>query len=297
MSKENRPAKQTVFLNPVVLTALITVIGSIITTLIVTATDLLKARQLSPASSTSISAATATFPPPTATWSPIPPTEAPPTVTFTAPAPTDTPPTPVTPPLDCLERWQVISSDETLTAPGSSPECSIAHLPGLGISASSLGLLFGQNNFKKQGLFGIATPVPGEATLRFRVEMTVLTQGEFWIALSDTPTPEANALIFALQPQNGEVRYYLNQTSAPNGRIYWDQLSSQVNFGAAPPYVYDFKVTISGNKVSHEINLIDLPSQIVNLPKYLFLGYRNKSTLGSVTMQVKISNLAIEARR
>ncbi len=127
--------------------------------------------------------------------------------------------------------------------------------------------------------------------------MTVLTQGEFWIALSDTPTPESNALIFALQPQNGEVRYYLNQTSTPIGRIDWDQLSSQVNFGATPPYVYDFRVTISGNKVSNEINLIDLSSQIVNLPKYLFLGYRNKSTLGSVTMQVKISNLTIEARR
>lgn len=300
MSKEKRPSQQkSVFANPAVLTALITVIGSIITTLIVTSTDIiLKARQQAPTPPHSLNTETiATLPPPTATLSIVPPSEAP-TVIFILAAPTDTPqPTPITPPLDCLERWQVVSSDETLTTGGTSAECSLANVPALGISTSRDGLLFGQNNFKKQGLFGLATAMPAEATIRLRVEMTVLTQGEFWIAVSDTPTPETNALIFALQPQNGEVRSYLNQTSTPNGRFYWEQLSSQVNFGTTPPYVYNFKFLMSGNKVSNEINLVTLPTQIVNLPKYLFLGYRNKSTLGSITMQVKVSNLQIEVNR
>ncbi len=299
MSKESRPSKQkSIFSNPTILTALITVIGSIITTLIVTGSEVLKSRQQVSSQSNSLTETTAALPPPSATWSAVPTSEAPPTATFTELPPTDTPqPTPVTPPLDCLERWQIVSSEEALATPGANEECRIANVPGLGISTSSDGLLFGQSNFREQGLFGLATALPAEATLRLRVEMTVLTQGEFWIAFSETPSPDTNALIFALQPQNGEVRSYSNQTSSPDGRYTWNQLSSQVNFGATPPYVYDFKVKISGNKVSNEINLVDLSSHIVNLPKYLFLGYRNTSTLGSVTMQVKVSNLEIESNR
>jgi hypothetical protein len=37
-----------------------------------------------------------------------------------------------------------------------------------------------------------------------------------------------------------------------------------------------------------------LPSQFVNLPKYLFLGYSKKSSLGSMTVQVEITDLLIE---
>ncbi|MFZ5909839.1 MAG: hypothetical protein ACOYYU_07485, partial [Chloroflexota bacterium] len=68
-------------------------------------------------------------------------------------------------------------------------------------------------------------------------------------------------------------------------------------FGEVPPYIYEFELTTSGNEVGGEINLIDLSSQIVNLPNYLFLGYRNKSTLGSVTMKVKVTKLEIELNK
>jgi hypothetical protein len=51
---------------------------------------------------------------------------------------------------------------------------------------------------------------------------------------------------------------------------------------------------ISGNKVSPQIHFANLPSQFVNLPKYLFLGYSKKSSLGSMTVQVEITNLKFE---
>ncbi len=151
MSNGNRPSKQkSVFSNPAVLTALITVMGSIITTLIVTGSDTLKSRQQALSFGNSLAETSTALPPASATWSAPPPSEAPPTATFTDLPPTHTPqPAPVNPSLDCLEGWQIVSSEEALATPGASAECTVANIPGLGISVSSDGLLFGQNNFRK----------------------------------------------------------------------------------------------------------------------------------------------------
>jgi len=298
MSKKNESSEETKkpFSNPTVLAAIIGVIGTILVTLITTSPQIIAALKPPTETATSTVSIPATNTPvpvmieslPTATSTDIPPT---PTETI-APSPT-----PVDPGTTCLDRWEIISSEASLVAPGASGDCKVANIPGLGITTSNAGLSFGQGSFREQGLFGIATSIPANATIRLRVEMTTLTQGEFWIALSNTPQPDASALIFALQSQYGEARYYLNQTETYNGRYYWEQLSSEVNFGEVPPYIYEFVFTTTGNEVDSEINLIDLSSEIVNLPNYLFLGYRNKSTIGSLTMRVKITKLEIELNK
>ena len=220
------------------------------------------------------------------------------TIPFTAtvsPTPTETgTPTPVSPPISCLDRWQIVSSDPELTKTSASGDCSAASVPTLGISASRNGINFGINNFREQGTFGIATPLPADATISLDVNLTALTQGEFWIAISNDPSPESNMAIIALEPQNGEVRIYSDQTNTFAGKYKWSDLISNTNLTTGPPYAYTIKFSISGNKVDQQIHFTNLPSQFVNLPKYLFLGYSKKSSLGSMTVQVEITDLLIE---
>jgi hypothetical protein len=122
-----------------------------------------------------------------------------------------------------------------------------------------------------------------------------LTRGEFWIALSNDPNPESSMMIIAIQPEFGEVRTYVDQTDTLEGRFTWAQLAENTNYGNGPTYTYDIFLNTSASTIDTKINFFDLPSQIVNLPKYLFIGYQNKSTLGSVSMSVTVSDLIIEA--
>ena len=230
----------------------------------------------------------------------LPPTSTETAIAFTetvSPTPTETATlTPVSPPIGCLDRWQVVSSDPDLAETSGAGSCIIAGIPALGISASRTGINFGTNSFREQGVFGIATPLPIDATISLSVKLTVLTQGEFWVAISNDPSPENNMAIIALQSQNGEVRIYNKQTNTSVERYTWEQLLSNTNLGAGPPYSYDIKFTTNGNKVDQQIHFTNLPSQFVNLPKYLFLGYSKKSSLGSMTLQVEITDLIIELK-
>jgi hypothetical protein len=230
---------------------------------------------------------------PTETLEPILPTE-----TFT-PGPTDTvtpspTSTPITPPLSCLDRWQIVSSNPDLIETGSAGDCALSNAPTLGISASKSGISIGVNNFKEQGTFGIATPLPADATITLDIKLTVLTQGEFWIALSNTPTPENNMLIFAMQPKDGEVRIYNDQITKFSQNYKYKDLITNTVYSSGPPFIYQIILKASGNRVSPQIHYTNLPSQTVNLPKYLFIGYSNRSTLGSMSLQVEISNLTVE---
>jgi hypothetical protein len=221
-------------------------------------------------------------------------TEIPPTATETV-----TPsPTPVDPGIACLDRWQVISGNPSgnpdLVETTSQGDCAQASVPALGISASRAGVSFGINNFREQGNFGIVTSLPTDATVTLQIKFLVLTQGEFWIALSNTPNPENNMLILALAPNTGEVRFYSDQTSRISNARDYSSLLTNTTLTSSLPYIYNITFRISGNRVTPRIHFTDLPSHSVNLPKYLFIGYNKKSTLGSMTVQVDISNLTVD---
>ena len=225
-------------------------------------------------------------------------TEIPFTATVSA-TPTDTAtPTPISPPISCLDRWQVIviSSDQDLAETTSQDGCDHASVPALGISSSKAGISFGINNSRNQGTFGIATSLPVDATITLQLDIPVLTQGEFWIALSNTPNPENNMMIMAIQQNTGEVRFYSDQTTKFNTKYLWKELLTNTNLTSNSPFSYKITLATSGNRVNPRIYFTDLQSQVVNLPKYLFIGYNNKSALGSVSLQAEITDLTVEVK-
>jgi hypothetical protein len=181
--------------------------GTVIAAIISVLPQLFSARQkLEPTqtpiiwTATIVASPTATLEPalPTKTQIPLP-------TNTTTPSPA---PTPITPPISYLDRWQVISSEPDLTEVTSQGDCNQANVPGLGISSSQNGLSIGVNNFQKQGTLGIATSLPTAATITMQVDFNLLTQGKFWIVLSNTPDPENNMMILAMEPKTGKVRIY-----------------------------------------------------------------------------------------
>ncbi len=275
--------------------ALLGVIGTTIAALISVLPQLLNARQKTEPTQTPIIWTATIAASPTATMEPVLSTNTPiPTLTSTATlSPT---PTRNTPPISCLDRWQVISSEPDLAATTRQGDCNQANVPGLGFSSSQSGISIGVNNFQKQGTFGIATSLPSAVTVTMQVDLNVLTQGEFWIAVSNTPNLENNMMILALEPKTGEVRFYSDQTSRYSRKYEWSQLLANTALNASSPHTYKITFAISGNSVSPQIYFTSLPSQIVNLPNYLFIGYNNKSTIGSMTLQVEISDLHFDVK-
>jgi hypothetical protein len=293
-SRKSRSGKW--YENQTLVIAILGVTGTIIAALISVSPQIIGALQKPEPTQTAIPA-TATVeisptPLPTSTETAIQITET------IAPTQTETvtpSPTPIDPGIACLDRWQVISSDQSLGVPDGSGGCANVGIPGMGISTSGDELLFTKNNFRNQGLFGISTTIPAEATISMKVKLALLTQGEFWVALSNEPTPENRMMVIALQSEFGEVRVYVDQTASSAGRYLWTRLAENTNYSGGPPFTYDLVLKTSGSRANSRINFFDLPSQVVILPNYLFIGYQNKSTLGSVSMDVTVSNLSIEA--
>jgi hypothetical protein len=297
-SKSNEPAGNSIFQNQTFVIAMIGVVGTIIAA-IISVTPQIYELTRNP-TDTPIPTLTFTLEPttlPTETPTELLPTD---TATQIPPTPTETitpSPTPVDPGIACLDRWQVISSNPDLAVTDGAGNCAQASVPALGISASKAGINFGKNSLREQGTFGIATSLPADATVTLQVEFMVLTQGEFWIALSNTPNPENNMMILALQPSTGEVRIYSDQTSRYSyASKYSELLQNTILSPSVLPYTYKITFVISGNRVNTKIHSTTLPVQSVNLPKYLFLGFTNKSTLGSLTVQVDVNNLSVEAK-
>ncbi len=214
---------------------------------------------------------------------------------LTRTAPTNTPaltftPTPITPSISCLDRWIAVSDDISLTVPDSRSNCGSAGYSMLGIFPSNNRLLFRLDNFDQQGVFGISTPIPYNVDIELQIDLTYMIQGEFWVALSNSPKPEKNMLIMAIQnlrESSGDVRVYLNQADS-----HIDSASGKT-LGSGPPYRYTFMFTTDGSEIRTRINSVNFRKQAFNMPQYLFLGFRNKSTLGYVALEATISNLQI----
>ena len=211
------------------------------------------------------------------------------------PAPTSTSagtPTPVTPPLDCLDRWSLIqiTEDTPLSAEPASENGCVTAYKDLGIFASSAGLSYLQKSFRVPGNFGITTPLPKNPQ---KVSLTLKLydisgggQGEFWIALSNDVDPEQDSVSIAIQPK-GPVKYYVNG----------EDMSRVDNIEANPlPYLYKIELTIDGTYVDSVVNSAyyqnNLP--VASGPKYLFIGYKKRSNQGTVNIQVDITSLEIE---
>lgn len=228
---------------------------------------------------------------PTSTFLPtaiLPETVSAATVSTSTPIATPSP-TPGIPSISCLTGWQLVSTDSTLQpTPESQGSCDFASSSTLGITSSQGQLLFGLSQFRNIGIFGVSAPIPANANFHFQVNEIVLFQASFWVAISNDPTPGSNMTLMSFEPQNGELRLYVNDLNSLPTRYIWDDLSNGLG---GPPYVYNLNFSIKGNSVGMSINDVVLPNQVVNSPRYLFIGYRNKSSLGAASIQVNISNL------
>jgi hypothetical protein len=295
-TRSNR-SKQSPFSNPTVMVAVIGGIVTLIGALISVSPQLFQLiRKPTETPIPTLTVTVSPTSPPSTT-----PTEVLATETATQIPPTSTntvtpSPTPVDPGIACLDRWEVISSDESLAVPEASGGCSNASVPKLGISTSGQLLIFAPNSFRTPGVFGISTSLPVNAKISMKVTMNSLREGEFWIALSNNPAPGDHMLIFALQPVGGELRTYVNQSRNYIGQYLWSNLTENTTYGAGPPYVYDISLTTSGGLTTYNLNSLQPQSQSVNLPKYLFLGFRKKTAENesSVSMNILVSGLKID---
>ncbi|MGD8403246.1 MAG: hypothetical protein PVJ21_06275 [Anaerolineales bacterium] len=220
--------------------------------------------------------ATETSIPSTATLSPTP------TETATA--------TPVTPPLGCLDRWEVISS-----VPGNvfaSGSCEKFSYPELGIEPIQSRLLsFAQPSILINETTGITTKFSNNVTeISFNIKLDDVSDGEFWIALSNGKNPDSNAVSIRLQ-SNGLVRIY--DTS---GNLYaektWNELRGGTIYSANKPFYYNFVIRISGTNLNIGINSTRL--NLSGRPEYLFFGYKNKSATKDVSLFAEVSNLEMK---
>ncbi len=289
-SQESKKTKW--YENQALLIAVLGVAGTIVAAIISVSPQLIAA--LKPEPTPTAIPATATLeiipalsPTPTGT---ITPTTIPPTETL-SPTPTETPtPTPLTPPLSCLDRWQVISKAPTTPQPQGG--CEKYSYPDLGIEPGRNDILsFGKTAIQIDGLTGIATELSNDVTeISFTVELNNLVDGEFWVALSGDSNPESNSISVRVQP-NGLIRVY-----DTNGTLYtdktWDELRAGTIYGSGKPYIYNFVFKIAGPNVTIAIN--DLPLKLTTNPDYLFFGYKNKSSVNPVTIFGSVSKLAIK---
>jgi hypothetical protein len=232
---------------------------------------------------------------PTDTPEPILPTDTAtpgPTSTPTLiPTPTETPTaTPITPPLSCLDRWEIVSS-----APGTvfaSGNCEKFSYPDLGIEPiQNTGLSFAQPSILINETTGITTRFSSNVTeISLDVKLDDISDGEYWIALSNGKNPDSNAVSIRLQ-SNGLVRLY-----DVNGNFYtektWNELRDGTIYNANKPFYYNLVIRISGTDLSLGINNTRL--NLSGNPNYLFLGYKNKSAVKDVTLFVEVSNLEMK---
>ncbi|MBN1452541.1 MAG: hypothetical protein JW963_16110 [Anaerolineales bacterium] len=189
-SRARKPKKEKWYENQALVLTLLGAGATIIAAVITILPQILDATQKPESTQTAIpiTATTEISPtlPPTSTETAIPFTET------VSPTPTETAtPTPISPPISCLDRWQVVSSDPDLVETSGAGDCAQASVPALGISASKDGIGFGINSFREQGTFGISTPLPMDAIIALKVNLTALTQGEFWLPSQTIPILKA----------------------------------------------------------------------------------------------------------
>jgi len=297
LRSKKRPTK-TVFQNPAVVIALITGVLGLLGTLI--------ARWPGPeptepptltafASATSKPTETITVQGDTETPTATLPAFSTETLTLT-PTPT---PQPVS--LTCLDGWWLYPGGLDFKEEGRDG-CARANIPELGFNTSIKGFQVTREKFRNLGIFGISSPLPENVTeIRLNVTVRTLYTAELWIGLSNSKEFEGDTMILAVDPETGQqqflpgsIRIYRNDFDTKSIVYDWSRLDPSGGQSNKPPYNYEIKFIVTGGDVEIWVNNVKLVSQIINFPRNLFLGFRNKSTVNSVTMNVTITDLQIE---
>jgi len=228
-----------------------------------------------------------------------------PTVTLPAFLTATSTPTPLPSLLTCLDGWWIVNTTKLPTNQDSRGGCSASGLPEFGISTSNAGISINlqSKRFKEIGIFGISSKarLADNAVINLRVDAYELYNAEFWVGLSNSPDLNPDTMILSLDPalgdqkfQTGNIRIYRNNLNTELIKYLWPPLNTQAR--QTPPFYYDIELIITGGKVEIRVNGIPISSQVVNVPRHLFIGFRTKTINGTVEMDVRVSGLEIEAR-
>lgn len=212
---------------------------------------------------------------------------------------TDTPSAPippsatVVPSLCCLAGWDVFSSDGASYPPSPSGDCSNIGVDELGIHASNCGLIFGKDEIKQRGVYGLSMPIQDNVTIQVTVSVTILIEGEFWIGFSNGTDPQAGSLIYAMTPDPGGVSVYFDDISSPYARYKWADMLPYQGWARGQPWVYNFTIQTEGSKVSVDVNSDKFSSMVALSTNRLFIGYASKPNTVGTYLNATVSNLKI----
>ena len=303
--RKSRPRKtrKNLLQNPAVVGAIITGVVGVLIALIQVVTPLLNRPEPERTEPPTLTAFVSATPPPTV----LPTLENTVAPTTTVPVTlSDTPtPSPLPPSVTCLNGWWTVNTLKLATNQESREGCDASNIPELGFSTSADGFLvtLQSERFKEIGIFGISSKarLPDNAVIRLRVDAYELYNAEFWIGLSNSPDFNPDTMILSLDPalgnqqfQSGNIRIYRNNFNSEVSSYLWPRLNTQAR--KTPPFYYNIELIITGGNVNIRVNDVPLSSQVVNIPRHLFIGFRNKTINGSVDLIVKVSVLEIEAR-
>lgn len=204
-------------------------------------------------------------------------------------------PTPFAPTLCCLAGWDAFSTEGLSSAPVPQGECANIKIPELGISSDDCAFVFGVDEKRQRGVYGLSVPMPPNAEIKISIVVSTLLEGEVWLAFSKDADPQDNSLVYAMTPDPGGVSVYLNDISAPNSRYSWNPMGQSLGWVKGQPWRYNFTVRFNGANVLTEVNDVRFASVAAPYASRVFIGYRSKPQQTGFYLRARAEGLSISA--
>lgn len=207
---------------------------------------------------------------------------------------TDTPPAPTAvPSLCCLAGWDIFSTENTSFAPSPLGGCSNIGVDELGIHASNCGLIFGKDDIKQRGIYGLSMPIQHNVKIQISVSISNLIEGEFWVGFSNGIDPKSGSLVYAMTPDPGGVSVFFNDISSPYARYKWADMAPDIGWVRGQPWQYNFTIQLDGSNVLVDVNSVKFAPMVSSSTERLFIGYRSKPDTIGTYVDATISKLII----
>lgn len=276
-------------LDPTVLAAIITVIGGILTTVIVTFLNQPQTPEPTPVPPTAI-VYTATVPPTAAPTDTVPPGE--PTST---PAPTDTPtplPTPTATPIPVGSDWSS-GCISTLWVPypasnqAATDGCYSQPVDVFFAGNGRLSFLY-DGRLSSAEVHGLFAPLPASGTVDLQVYLRELKGGNMWMGVFAEPTLTSKGLLMSI-PSGDVNRRPFVQWDMPGPIKVLDTVSFQQN---PPVYSVRFEfnnLSVRAVAMGNAFATNNVPVQ--STQKWLFIGFQGVN--GTNRIEAEFFNLVI----
>lgn len=281
-------------LDPTVLAAIITVIGGILTTVIVTYLNRPQTPEPTPIPPTAI-VYTATVPPtaiPTDTVPPGEPTSTPaPSTDTPEPTFTFTPVPPVAIGKDwadgCVSSlWQAYPS--SIMTVGKENGCLQEPVYVFSADNGILSFLYERGGNGPVEMYGLFAPLPESGSVTFKVRLKDLSNVDMWMGIFSTPDLDGSSLLMTIPAGNPKNRV-ITQKSVANYETI--QTTQNINQGDGFSFTFTFNALSARGEVNPSV-FVTNPVSIPSANKWLFLGFRGLS--GTYRVEGEFVDLVIE---